>query len=128
MNEKVRTHPLELKCSENGSIVKIISKESDGFKGFSEVYFSIVGKGVHRPFKRHLEMTLNLVVIEGCIEFSYGFDLSSTSTLLVDAETKIRLEVPPKMWLSFKGVAEQNKLMNVANLLHDENEIERYEF
>ena len=52
-----------------GSVLHAMKKSDDGFRGFGEAYFSVVDYGIVRGWKRHREMTLNLVVPVGEIKF-----------------------------------------------------------
>lgn len=108
-------------------------KQSDvGFNGFGEVYFSSIHYGDIKPWKKHLHMTLNLVVPIGCIRFVIYDDREKSPTkglfneFTLSPEKYCRLTVPPGVWMAFQGVGrELNLLLNVANLEHDPNEMVR---
>ena len=36
-----------------------------------------------------------------------------------------RLTVPKLLWLGFQGVANDNIILNIANIVHDANEVDR---
>lgn len=108
-------------------------KSSDrGFNGFNEAYFSTVKYGVIKPWKKHLKMTLNLIVPIGKIRFVL-LDMrenSSTKDQFMDVTLSIenyyRLTVPPEIWVGFQGLGKSiNLLLNIANLDHDPLEIVR---
>jgi len=56
------THP-------KGDIYHAMKASDDGFSGFGEAYFSTVNKNDIKGWKKHTEMTLNLVVVIGEVEF-----------------------------------------------------------
>ncbi len=73
-------------------------------------------------------MTLNLVVVTGEIKFIAYDDREGSitkgifGTITLSRENYFRLTVPPKVWMSFKGLEEENILLNLANLTHNPNE------
>ena len=94
------------------------------FKGFGEAYFSSVHLGVTKGWKRHREMTLNLIVPAGSIEFHLRSEdgANSDSVCLGDARYA-RLTVPPGVWMAFSGIGEGlNLLLNIASIPHDPEE------
>ena len=59
-----------------GDIYHAMKKSDDGFDGFGEAYFSTVHKNDIKGWKKHRDMTLNLLVPIGEIEFvAYNEDL-----------------------------------------------------
>ena len=93
--------------------------------GFGEDYFSWVDKGAIKGWKRHNDITLNLVVPLGKIGFTIFDDrLASASKgafnrVDAGAANYIRLTVPPGVWVAFQGLGEQNMLLNVIPVEHD---------
>ena len=61
--------PLKDIATNNGSVLHAMRKSDDGFHGFGEAYFSIVNYRAIRGWKRHQNMTLNLIVPVGEIKF-----------------------------------------------------------
>ena len=57
-----------------------MKKSNVGYSGFGEAYFSQVESGVIKAWKRHHEMTLNLVVPVGAIHFVLYDDRHNSST------------------------------------------------
>lgn len=104
------------------------------FLAFGEAYFSTVKKGSVKAWKRHKQMTLNLVVPCGSIKFVLWDDRQDSSTysrfyeIVLSPENYQRLTVPPLIWLGFQGMDDGlNMLMNLADLPHDPHEAERLE-
>ena len=54
---------------EGGNVLHAMKQEDNGFNGFGEAYFSTAEHKVIKGWKRHFEMTLNIVVPIGHIRF-----------------------------------------------------------
>ena len=125
-----RLTPLKIIEGEKGNVLHAMKKTDPGYAGFGEAYFSTVGRGEIKGWKRHKEMTLNLVVISGSIKFIAYDDRVESATrnhfgwVELSRNNYCRLTVPPQVWLSFEGLGEENILLNIANLLHDPAEAE----
>ena len=122
---KIIDHPL-------GDVFHGIKSSDNGFAGFQEAYFSTIRYGVIKPWKKHLKMTLNLIVPAGEIRFVLYDDRlnSKTNGQFMDVSLSLknyhRLTVPPNVWMAFKGEdANINLLLNIANMEHDPEEVVR---
>ena len=106
-------------------------KQSDvGYTGFGEAYFSWVSAGAIKAWKRHTQMTMNVVVPVGQVRFVFccvnadGIEEFRVEEIGVDRF--FRITVPPGIWFGFQGLlTPQSLLLNIANIPHDPNEIER---
>ena len=106
-------------------------KQSDvGYTGFGEAYFSWVSADVVKAWKRHTEMTMNVVVPVGQVRFVFrcvnadGIEEFRIEEIGVDRYA--RLTVPPGIWFGFQGLhTPQSLLLNIANISHEPNEVER---
>ena len=89
-------------------------------------YFSKINKGSIKGWKLHQKMTLNLVVPLGEVEFVF-YDFKNEYKVVRIGETNYsRITVPPQIWFAFKGLSSPgNLIMNIADIEHDPNEIER---
>lgn len=107
-----------------GDVFHGLKASEDSFKGFGEAYFSRVHSGVTKGWKRHREMTLNLIVPEGTIEFHLcSEDGSNGESVRLGNSRYARLTVPPGIWMAFRGIDEGlNLLLNVASIPHDPDE------
>jgi dTDP-4-dehydrorhamnose 3,5-epimerase len=123
-----------LKKIENslGDVLHGMKKSDIGFDGFAEAYFSKIHFGIIKPWKKHINMTLNLVVPIGEIRFVIFDDreISQTKGQFMDIslspDNYFRLTVPPNVWMAFKGESPSTSLLlNIANLEHDPTEIVR---
>lgn len=111
-----------------GDIYHAIKKSDDGFDGFGEAYFSTVHKNNIKGWKKHRDMTLNLLVPIGEIEFVvYNEDLKEFFSVKISQNNYQRLTIKPNLWLAFKGIDENNMLLNLTSIEHDPNESENME-
>lgn len=132
MIEGVLITPLKQIYHPKGNVFHGIKRSDPGFISFGEVYFSTIHFGDIKPWKKHLLMTLNLVVPVGEIKFTIYDDRPNsptqgkTMTIMLGTYNYQRLTIPPGLWIAFEGIGEfQNLLMNVADLEHNPDEIER---
>ena len=61
--------PLDIISTPNGDVLHGMKNNSKGFVSFGELYFSEIKPKSVKAWKRHHEMTLNLVVPVGKIKF-----------------------------------------------------------
>ena len=132
--EGILLTPLKQIYHPKGDIFHGMKKSDPGFTAFGEAYFSTVQPGEVKHWKKHLRMTLNLVVPVGKIRFvMYDDRLDSPSkgqTFFVEIgpENYKRLTVSPGIWMAFEGIDQGlNLLLNMADMEHDPEEVERAE-
>jgi dTDP-4-dehydrorhamnose 3,5-epimerase len=119
--------PLDIIPVKAGNVMHVMRHDSAGFNGFGEVYLSWLEPGATKGWKRHRDMTLNLVVPIGLVAFA-----------VVDAKEGIgrryelgptaygRLTIPPGLWVAFRSRAsEPSAILNVADIEHDPAEADR---
>jgi len=118
--------PLErIKCN-GGDVMHAIKFTDPGYVGFGEAYFSIVELDAIKAWKRHLRMTLNIVVPLGTVQFAFFDAKGKMREEVVGGNRYVRLTVPPGIWFGFKGLfSPYSTLMNVADIPHDPKEVER---
>ena len=131
--EGVIVTPLKQIFHPKGNIFHGLKKSDPGYTEFGEAYFSTVLTGDIKPWKKHLKMTLNLIVPEGEVKFVVFDERQSSETMgeyftiQLSPQNYFRLTVPPNVWLSFKGIGRGNNiLLNIADMEHDPDEIIRY--
>ena len=120
--------------ADSGSVYHALKNTDKGFKQFGEIYFSSVKKDIIKAWKLHKEMTLNLIVPVGKIQFCF-FDVreqsdtfNETFKIVLSQKPYFRLTVPPGIWYGFQGVSDGlNLICNVANIINDPFEILRKE-
>jgi len=113
-----------------GDVLHAMKAMDKGYDGFGEAYFSIIEKGTIKGWKRHNEMTLNLVVPVGVVRFRLFDDRKGSLTygdsqeVVLSRENYRRLTLPPMIWIGFQGMGEKDSLLlNIANIPHDPNEM-----
>ena len=124
--------PLKIIPGELGAVMHALKKEERDFAGFGEAYFSTVGYGCVKGWKKHSSMVLNFIVPLGKIRFVVYDDRSSSSSRghyfkieLSPTENYQRLTVQPGLWVAFEGLDQkQNMLLNLASMTHDPAEAE----
>jgi len=121
MLEGILLTPLKRIHNEKGDIFHAMKKRDEGFNGFGEAYFSTISKGEIKGWKKHNEMTLNLVVIIGEIEFVI-YDEYDFFTVKLSNNNYQRLTIGPNLWLAFRGLESENMLLNLASIEHNSKE------
>ncbi len=113
--------PLKKITHPKGDVFHAMKASDDGFCGFGEAYFSTVNMGDIKGWKKHSEMTLNLVVVTGEIEFVV-YDGDSFFNVKLSKDNYQRLTIKPNLWLAFRGISNENILLNLASIEHNPNE------
>lgn len=115
-----------------GNIFHGMKKSDRGFVGFGEAYFSTIKGGEIKGWNKHKRMTLNLVVPVGEVTFVIYDDREKSGSkgnffkIELSSNNYKRLTVAPGLWLAFKGNSDEtNLILNVSNLEHDSDEIDR---
>jgi len=112
--------PLKQIFNQKGDIFHGMKKSDVGFDGFGEAYFSTINKGDIKGWKKHTEMTLNLVVPVGKIEFVvYNEDSKEFLDVVLSSKNYQRLTLKPNLWMAFRGLDKYNMLLNIANIEHE---------
>ena len=122
MDNVILTSLREIK-SEHGNIYHAMKKSDKGFRDFGEAYFSAVNQNTVKGWKKHLKMTLNLIVPVGKIQFViYSEKSKEFSSYILSKSNYHRLTIGPNLWVAFKGIEKDNLLLNIASLEHDPSE------
>jgi len=110
----------------DGDVLHVMKRLDQGYIDFGEAYFSIVNHRSIKAWKRHLRMTLNLVVPLGMVQFVFVDTAGNIRKESVGTDRYVRLTVPPGIWFGFMGLsAPHSLLLNIADISHDPDEIER---
>lgn len=118
--------PLKKIAVDNGDVFHAMNKGDIGFNGFGEVYFSNIKQGSVKAWKQHKKMTLNIIVPLGEIRFVLFDEISNTfQQINLSLDNYYRLTVPPMLWMGFQGMADNSMLVNIANIQHDPNEVNK---
>jgi dTDP-4-dehydrorhamnose 3,5-epimerase len=123
----VTTTPLARIAVAGGDVQHFIRTDSPGYAGFGEVYFSHAEQGAVKAWKRHRQMTLNLVVPLGMVRFVFWEeDADQFHEQVIGDENYARLTVAPGIWFGFQGVGVGTNLVaNFADILHDSDEADK---
>ena len=132
MIEGVQITSLRQFHDERGKVMHMLSRNSEIYKEFGEIYFSCTHPGVVKAWHLHKEMTLNYAVVSGEIKFVLYDDRENSSTrgviqeLFISPENYLLVTVPPNIWNGFKSVGTSSSIVaNCSTLVHDPNEIVR---
>ena len=119
--------PLKKINLEEGDVLHVLKASEDEFHGFKEAYFSTIKKNKIKAWKRHLMMTMNLIIPIGKVQFNF-YDESKNllKKTIVGEDNYCRITVPPKIWFGFKGLSPHTSyILNISNEPHDPFEVER---
>jgi dTDP-4-dehydrorhamnose 3,5-epimerase len=112
-----------------GDVLHAMKKSDVSFNGYGEAYFSTVLPGNIKAWKKHFNMTLNLVVPIGKVRVVIYDDRDNSSTkgmfmdVIISPENYNRLTIPPDLWFGFEGKGlDINLLLNIANIEHNPDE------
>ena len=113
-----------------GDVMHAMKESSVGYAGFGEAYFSQIDKGAIKAWKRHKEMTLNLMVPVGEIRFILFDERKVSNTqfqeIVISKNNFCRLTVPPMIWMGFQGLSDGGSmLLNIANIEHNVHEVDK---
>ena len=115
--------PLKQIHNPKGDIYHAMKRSDDGFDGFGEAYFSTIYKDDIKGWKKHIKMTLNLVVPVGKIEFIiYDEKIKEFHSVVLSQDNYKRLTVEAGLWMAFRGIEENSMLLNIASIEHSPNE------
>ena len=125
MDNRVVLTPLKRIFNPKGDIYHAMKSSDIGYRGFGEAYFTTINKNEIKGWKKHNRMTLNLVVIVGRVKFVIYDEITRKfSTVILSPTNYQRLTINPQLYFAFKGLKENNIILNIANLQHDPYEVE----
>ena len=120
--------PLKRISVTGGDVLHAMKKRDNGYVDFGEAYFSLVEFGAIKAWKRHLQMTLNLVVPIGEVQFVLIDSVGLIREERIGEGHYARLTIPPGIWFGFQGVSKKTALLlNIADIEHSPDEVERKE-
>jgi dTDP-4-dehydrorhamnose 3,5-epimerase len=131
VTDNIQITSLKQVAVEGGDVWHAMKNSDAGYSGFGEAYFSWVNPGVVKAWKRHLRMTMNLLVPVGCVRFVFWDGLSTTMREeSIGPESRyVRLTIPAGIWFGFQGrSASPSLVLNLASIIHDPLEVERLDF
>jgi dTDP-4-dehydrorhamnose 3,5-epimerase len=125
--------PLRIIPVEGGAVLHMLRVDSSLFRAFGEVYFSEIGPGIVRAWKRHLRQTQHFAVPAGRLRVVLydGREESPSAgslyvVLLGRPDAYALLRIPPGIWYGFSAVGEDTALIaNCTDMPHMAEETER---
>ena len=115
-----------------GNIYHAMKKSDKGFEGFGEAYFSTIKENEIKGWKKHLKMTMNIIVPVGEVTFVLFDDRENSKSVnnlfsvTLSPSNYYRLTVPPGIWHAFKGHNHDlNLILDIADMEHQPDEIIR---
>ena len=110
-----------------GDVLHALKSSENEFNGFQEAYFSTIKENKIKAWKRHLKMTMNLIVPVGNVQFNfYDNQKNILNNIIIGEDNYARITVPPNIWFGFKGVSSKTSfILNISDLSHDPSEVER---
>ena len=127
MSLKIKKNKLKIIDNINGAVMHGLKKSDSSFSGFGEVYFSNIKYESIKAWKRHLKMTMNLVVPIGKVKFVFYDEVKDKfDEHIIGKNDYFRITVFPEIWFGFKGLdKKENLVMNFADIEHNPEEVER---
>ena len=123
---QIKKTPLKIIDNENGNIYHALKKNELEFNGFGEIYFSKINFKSIKAWKKHISMTMNLIVPYGEVKFVFYDSFGNFREEIIGEKNYFRLTVPPGFWFGFKGIYEPYSIVtNISNIEHDPYEAER---
>ena len=112
---------------EGGDVLHCLKSSDKSFKEFGEAYFSFIEMNYIKAWKRHIKMTMNLIVPIGLVQFVfYSPDKNLIMNTKIGEDNYCRITVSPGVWFGFKGIAKDKScIMNISNIIHDPLETEK---
>jgi dTDP-4-dehydrorhamnose 3,5-epimerase len=127
--------PLKKIINLKGDVFHGMKKSDSGYSGFGEAYFSTINYNDIKPWKKHKKMTLNFIVPVGEIQVVIYDDRENSPTkgkfnnFVISINDYNRITIPPDVWVAFRGLSKElNLLLNITDIEHDPDEMERINF
>ena len=127
INSIIKEYPLKKISVEHGDVLHFLKETDPNFLGFGEAYFSRIHQNAIKAWKLHKRMTLNLVVPFGEVRFVFYFPEKEKHfhEYILGESKYVRLTVSPQIWFGFQGKHPNNLIVNITNIPHDPEEVER---
>ena len=124
---KIIITPLKKINLEDGDVLHALKASEDEFHGFKEAYFSTIKRNKIKAWKRHLLMTMNLIIPVGKVQFNFYDDNKNLlKNTIVGEDNYCRITVPPMIWFGFKGLSSHTSyILNISDEIHNPSEVER---
>jgi dTDP-4-dehydrorhamnose 3,5-epimerase len=118
--------PLRRIETHGGDVMHALKSSEHCFVGFGEAYFSWIEHGAVKAWKRHTQITMNLIVPIGNVRFVFCLGPDLFRVVEIGEAYYCRITVPPGLWFGFQGCSQSRSLvLNLADMIHDPMEVER---
>lgn len=126
----IQVTPLSQIETAGGDVLHAMKKNDAGYVGFGEAYFSWISVGAIKAWKRHTQMTMNVVVPVGQVRFVFRYvnavGVEAFRIEEIGVDRYARVTVPPGIWFGFQGLhLPKSLVLNIASISHDPYEVER---
>ena len=127
LETSIRIKSLKQIHVDEGNVLHALKASEEEFYGFEEAYFSTIKINKIKAWKRHLRMTMNLIVPVGEVQFNfYNEEKKLLINTIIGENNYSRITVPPMTWFGFKGLSSSTSfILNISNKFHDPSEVER---
>lgn len=122
--DKIQLEPRQAFRSKSGEVLRGIRSDESVYTTLNEVYFSYFGS-LESDEKKHLTMELRIICLKGSVEFTFKDESNTTRVIGLNSNSPKLMIVPPGLWFKYKGLEDENIIVNLSNILHNENEIVR---
>jgi dTDP-4-dehydrorhamnose 3,5-epimerase len=129
--EGVSVRPLRILRDARGAVMHMLRADAPHFERFGEVYFSVVGPGAVKAWKRHRRVAQNLAVPVGRVRIVIYDDREGSATrgalqeIVTGPDDYALVSIAPLLWYGFQGIAQGESLIaNCATHPHDPDESE----
>jgi dTDP-4-dehydrorhamnose 3,5-epimerase len=116
-----------------GDILHGMKVSDPEFVGFGEAYFTTIVHNQIKGWKKHIKMTMNVMVPLGMVRFYIHDDLGGKTRVYEIGDLDYcRITIAAGYWVAFQGLTDgPNLILNLASIEHDPAEalsvpIERY--
>lgn len=106
-----------------GQIFKYISKKDRYYREFGEVYFNEIKKNHTKGWNLHKKNFCLIYCIQGKVLFHFVDCKNKEKKILLSARDSSILEIPPKIWFSFKALNQSAIIVNFLNKPHKDSEV-----
>ena len=126
MIDGVEVIPLQRIPDERGTVMHMVKATDPHFRGFGEIYFSTVYRGVVKGWHRHDEMTLSYACVFGRVKVVLYDEREGSAThgdlveLYLGPDNYSLVVIPPDVWNGFKGMSDPYAIVaNACTHPHD---------
>lgn len=132
MIEGVTITPLKKINDNRGSVLHMMRNDSQIFKSFGEIYFSIAFPRAIKAWHLHKETYLNYACINGTIKLVLYDDRAESKTknqiqeIVLSTKNYFLVTVPPLIWNGFTNIGNENAILaNCSTVPYSDREIIR---